>query len=149
MSTDADHPLGTTDGPTGPGGAFDLSATAVHLGLGARAIPLEGFDFSPACLEGYERRFASDGAEGRLVMQFPCRADWDVWEVHPAGDELVVVLSGRMVLHQELAGAVRSVTLGPGEAVVNPPGVWHTADVVEPGAILTITSGLGTEHRSR
>ncbi|MDY7105183.1 MAG: cupin domain-containing protein [Actinomycetota bacterium] len=130
-------------------GGFDLSTTAVHLSLGARAVPLEGFDFSPSYLEAYERRFESDGAEGRLVMQYASHADWDVWECHPAGDELVIVVSGRMVLHQELDGGVRSVPLGPGQAAVNPPGVWHTADVVEPASIITITSGRGTEHRPR
>ena len=39
--------------------------------------------------------------------------------------------------------------LGLGEYVVNPPGAWHTADVVEPGSGLFITPGRGTTHRPR
>ena len=69
--------------------------------------------------------------------------------LHPAGAEVVVLLSGRADLIQETAQGLRRVALRPGEAVVNPAGVWHTADVHEPGAILTITCGRGTEHRPR
>ena len=36
-----------------------------------------------------------------------------------------------------------------GERVLNPPGVWHTADVHEPGDALFITPGEGTEHKPR
>ena len=36
-----------------------------------------------------------------------------------------------------------------GLGVVNPAGVWHTADVHEPGDILSITPGRGTEHKPR
>jgi hypothetical protein len=39
--------------------------------------------------------------------------------------------------------------LQPGEAMVNPRGVWHTADVHEPGKGLFVTPGRGTEHRPR
>jgi hypothetical protein len=34
-------------------------------------------------------------------------------------------------------------------AVINPPGVWHTATVYEPGQALFITAGRGTETRPR
>ena len=42
-----------------------------------------------------------------------------------------------------------TVTLGPGDYAINPPGAWHTADVEEEAAALFITAGLGTEHRPR
>ena len=41
------------------------------------------------------------------------------------------------------------VVISAGEAVVNPPGVWHTADSGDGGWVLTITPGLETEHRPR
>ena len=42
------------------------------------------------------------------------------------------------------------MALGPGPgASINPPGVWHTADVHEPGEALFITPGRGTEHEPR
>lgn len=74
---------------------------------------------------------------------------WDSWEQHPDGEELVVCIEGSITLFQEVDGAVRSVALEVGDAVVNPPGVWHTADVDGPCTALFITAGLGTENRAR
>ena len=65
------------------------------------------------------------------------------------GEEVVLLLSGRVDLIQRIDGGERRVALGPGQAVVNPPGVWHTADVHEPGDALFITPGRGTEHEPR
>lgn len=130
-------------------GVFDLASTHIHLGLGARAIPLPGFEWSEEYLAGYAARFASDGDEGRLVTMGPVTASWDSWERHPAGEEVVLLLSGRVDLIQRIEGSERRVPLGPGQAVINPPGVWHTADVHEAGDALFITPGRGTEHEPR
>lgn len=130
-------------------GAFDLSTTHVHLGLGATATPLPDFEWSAEYLARYTARFAADGDEGRLVTMGPVSASWDAWERHPAGEELVVLLDGHVDLVQRVDGAERRIPLGPGDAVVNPPGVWHTADVREPGRALFITPGRGTEHEPR
>ncbi|HEV3212505.1 MAG TPA: cupin domain-containing protein [Acidimicrobiales bacterium] len=127
--------------------AFDLSTTFIHLGLGAKATPLPEFEWSASYLEGYERRFASDGVEGRLVIVSPQVETWDSWERHPAGEEVVVLLSGRVDLVQELDGQTVTTPLRPGEAIINPTGVWHRSVVHEPGSALFITPGLGTEHR--
>jgi quercetin dioxygenase-like cupin family protein len=129
------------------GEAFNLSEVFVHLGRGATATPLPDFSWSPEYMAGYNDRFASDGAEGRLVCVLPQEATWDSWERHPAGEEVVVLLSGRVDLVQEVDGAEHVVELHPGEAVINPPGVWHTARVHEPGVGLFITPGRGTEVR--
>jgi len=74
---------------------------------------------------------------------------WDVWERHPAGDELVVLLEGRVTLIQDLEGHEHGIEVQAGEGVINPCGVWHTADVHEPGTALYVTPGRGTEHRPR
>jgi quercetin dioxygenase-like cupin family protein len=128
-------------------GPFDLSSTYVHLGLGATATPLPDFEWSPSYLEDYERRFASDGVEGRLVVLSPQVETWDFWERHPAGEEVVVLLTGRCDLVQELDGTAVTTPLRPGEAIINPAGVWHRSVVHEPGTALFITPGIGTEHR--
>ena len=127
--------------------AFNLSSTFVHLGLGATATPLPDFSWSREYLDSYTERFTTDGNEGRLVCLMPQEATWDSWERHPAGEEVVILLSGRVDLIQEIDGEERVVPLGPGQAVVNPPGVWHTARVREPGQALFITPGRGTEGR--
>jgi mannose-6-phosphate isomerase-like protein (cupin superfamily) len=128
---------------------FDLTSTYAHLGLGARVEPLPDFQWTPDYLEAYTERTASDGNEGRLVVLMAQEASWDSWERHPAGDELVVLLSGRVDLVQEIDGEHHVVPLSAGMAVINPPGVWHTADVHEPGQALFITAGRGTETRPR
>jgi mannose-6-phosphate isomerase-like protein (cupin superfamily) len=127
--------------------AFDLARTYIHLGLGARATPLPDFTFTPEYLSNYEDRFASDGDDGRLVCITAQEATWDSWERHPAGEEVVILLSGRVDLVQELEDGEHVIPLQPGQATVNPTGVWHTARVHEPGAALFITPGRGTEHR--
>ena len=129
------------------GGAFNLSHTFVHLGLDAAATPLPDFAWSSEYLDAYAARFAADGDEGRLVCVLPQEATWDTWERHPAGDEVVVLLSGRVDLIQEVEGTQRVVELRAGEAMVNPRNIWHTTLVHEPGEALFITPGTGTEHR--
>ena len=130
-------------------GAIDLTTTPIHLGLGPRAMPVEGFAWDPEVLAAYSAAVAADGLEGRMVMIFPASpGSWTNWERHPAGEEVVICLSGRMTVLRELE-SVDSVELGPGDAMINPRGVWHTADVAEPGQYMTITPGAGTEHRPR
>jgi uncharacterized cupin superfamily protein len=129
--------------------AFDLASTVVHLGAGSTATPVGGADWSPEWLDGYARRFEADGDEGRMVCVFPQAETWSTWERHPAGEELVVLLSGRVDIIQEIDGEHHTVELHAGEALVNPRGVWHTANVHEPGQGLFVTPGRGTEHRPR
>ncbi len=74
-------------------------------------------------------------------------ATWDTWERHPAGEEVVVLLSGRIDVVQDLDAGEKVVPLHPGEAMINPQNVWHTARVHDPGRALFITPSRGTEHR--
>lgn len=127
---------------------FALEDFPAHLGLGATAVReprFTGMDW----YAGYGARHASDGVEGRLVSMHTFTESWSSWEVHPLGAELVVCTAGSMTLHQEIDGEVRTVTLRAGEAVINPPGVWHTADVTERCTALFVTAGAGTQNRPR
>jgi quercetin dioxygenase-like cupin family protein len=127
--------------------AFDLSSTYVHLGLGARAIPLPHFEWTAEYLARYEAEHEADGPEGRLVTINHQVETWTTWERHPAGEELVVLLSGRVDLIQQVGGADHTIRMLPGQAVINPAGVWHRSVVHEPGDALFVTPGLGTEHK--
>ena len=69
--------------------------------------------------------------------------------MHPKGAEVVLCVAGRMVLHQETPQGVTKVTLDAGQYAINPPGVWHTADIEETASAVFITAGLGTEIRPR
>ena len=131
------------------GAVFNLQTHPVHLGLGARVVPQEQFTGNLEWYERYEARTDSDGVEGRLVTMHRYTTSWESWEMHPLGEELVVCTEGTIKLLQEVDGQVRSAELNEGEAVINHPGVWHTADVDAEAAVLIITSGIGTKNRPR
>lgn len=126
-----------------------LDKFPVHLGLGATAVVLPEFTGGP-WYEAYGVAHGGDGAEGRLVTLFTFTQSWDSWEMHPAGEELVVCTAGSITLIQELPdGSTASVTLGAGGYAINPRGVWHTADTIGSATALFITAGLGTQTRAR
>ena len=101
----------------GPG-ELDLSRTFVHLGTRRHSLPDFAWSAEHVRPTGTVRRRRR---EGRLVCVIAAGATWDAWERHPAGDELVVLLSGRVDLVQEIDGAEHVVELRPGEAMINPP----------------------------
>ncbi|TPV96328.1 MAG: cupin domain-containing protein [Myxococcales bacterium FL481] len=128
--------------------ANDLSQAPVHLGRGATAIaqpPFTGAEWYAA----YGQRHADDGDEGRLIAMHTFARSWDSWEMHPRGSEVVICTQGELTLVQEIDGEHRRTTLQPGQYAINPPGVWHTADVSAPVTAIFVTAGAGTEHRAR
>lgn len=86
--------------------------------------------------------------QGRLMSAFSFSANWPSWERHPAGEELVMLLSGSAVLLLEEANGERALLLDTvGSYVLVPQGVWHTARTTQPTTLLFLTPGAGTEHR--
>ena len=67
--------------------------------------------------------------------------------MHPAGDELVYLLSGAMELVLDAPGGEQVVALGERQAIIIPPGVWHRARILRAGDALFVTRGAGTQHR--
>ena len=98
----------------------------------------------------YGARTGGDGVEGRLVSMHTFSESWDSWEMHPAGNEVVLCTAGEMTLVQEdPEGCVTRTTIRAGEYAINALGVWHTADIADVATAVFITAGLGTEHRPR
>jgi len=130
-------------------GARSLLTHPVHLdaAAGAQAQPeFTGMEWYAA----YDERTKADGANGRLVSMYSFAENWDSWEMHPAGSELVVCVSGKVTMHQQMAdGREAMVVLGPGDYAINPPGAWHTMDVHQVATVMFVTAGYGTEHRAR
>lgn len=95
-----------------------------------------------------------DFAGNTLISCHSFASDWPTWEMHPKGDEIVILLSGAadMVFAK---GAVdelddESVRLeSPGDYVIVPRGTWHTARVTESTTMIFMTPGEGTENREQ
>ena len=129
--------------------AHKLTDSFIHLGLGATSVPQPPFD-GIEWYAGYGARHGGDGAEGRLVSQHSFTGGWDTWEMHPKGSEVVICTQGAMVLTQEFPdGRRETVALEAGDYAINPPGVWHIADVESHATAIFITAGEGTEMRPR
>lgn len=133
--------------------ARSLLTHPIHLGKEATAEPQSEFPPDERAMQwyvDYGERNAADGTEGRLVSMFRFNGSWPMWEMHPAGAEVVLCTEGAMTLHREFPdGLTKTVTLGPGDYAINPPGVWHTADIAGEATGVFITAGIGTEHRPR
>jgi mannose-6-phosphate isomerase-like protein (cupin superfamily) len=73
-------------------------------------------------------------------------------ELHPDGDELLYVISGRLAVilddgDQDHVGTQRETSVEAGEAFIVPKGTWHIVDVRQPTRMLHITPGPGSAHR--
>jgi len=141
-----------------PGSGTRLETYPIHLGSAAGgqgpvAVPQPAFPRDERAMDwymDYGRRTAADGADGRLVSMYSFTESWPSWEMHPAGDEVVLCVGGNMTLHQEFPdGRSATLVIGPGEYAINPAGVWHTADIGGEASAVFITAGAGTEHRPR
>jgi len=122
--------------------AFSLASTFVNLRPNDRARTLK-----------VGRRFWStintraDLKDGRLVGVTPQTEDWPIWERHPAGEEILIMLSGEMDIVLETGRGDRRTRLRAGQSLVVPRGAWHRGLARKPGKLMFITPGAGTEHR--
>ena len=108
-----------------------------------------GVDVTATIWEDLDRKF-DHFKRHLLVARFDFEADWSSWEMHPAGDELVVLLAGRADLILDQAGQHVVTSLSePGSFVVVPKGVWHTARTSTPTSMLFVTPGQGTQNRPK
>lgn len=122
-------------------GSFDLRTVFAHLKASGAEPVKTGPDFWAGLASG-ERRYP-----GRLAMILPMTEDFPQWERHPAGEELIVMLSGVCTLILETDAGETRTRLDAGKAVLVPTGAWHRAEVVEPGEALFVTEGEGSEHK--
>jgi mannose-6-phosphate isomerase-like protein (cupin superfamily) len=120
----------------------DLAETYLHLSDGAAVSAIEvGPNFWSTL------RDRTDLQAGRLVVITHEKADWSTWEMHPAGDEVVALLSGEVDLVLQDGPSESTLSLKGRATVIVPQGVWHRAIVRKPAEMLFITRGAGTQHR--
>ncbi|HEX7080406.1 MAG TPA: cupin domain-containing protein [Gammaproteobacteria bacterium] len=88
-----------------------------------------------------------NAVHGRLLSLLSMDTTWTSWEMHPAGDEILFLVSGELTLVLDEDGNERCVELTAGKLAIVPKGVWHTARLSKPCVLLALTDGLGTQHR--
>ncbi len=101
---------------------------------------------SPQVYEDLDRDYA-DFKGHELIAIHEFKEDWPSWEVHPNGDEIVVLLSGAATFILRIDNTNREMKLSTeGETVIVPKGVWHTAKIDSVAKMLFITPGEGTQN---
>lgn len=92
----------------------------------------------------------SGDADGWLVACFRAASSQDVhsdyWEIHPAGQEIVAVLSGqaRLILRTDGQAGEETVILKAGSAGVVPRNRWHRIEIDSPAEMQSVTPRRGT-----
>jgi quercetin dioxygenase-like cupin family protein len=120
---------------------FPLRASAIHVALDGNTTVLRGGNLKPRLqqLPG-----------GLLLAAFPIAlesdAHPDMWEMHPTGDELLVMLTGALTVDYSDGVQQGSCSLAAGDAVAMPSGLWHRLRLREAGLLLTLTPLEGTQH---
>lgn len=83
----------------------------------------------------------------QLVSSHSFSEDWSMWEIHPHGDEVVILLSGRATLLLRVNGEDQALTLQTsGSYVIVPRNTWHTAKTDVQTTMLFITPGQDTKN---
>lgn len=111
-------------------------------------LTVEPIAVTPTIYEELDRRFNHFKGHSLIAMH-GFNSDWPTWEKHPAGDEIVVLLSGAATMTLRKKSGDETVRLTePGSYLVVPKDTWHTAHISEPTRMLFITPGEGTENRA-
>jgi mannose-6-phosphate isomerase-like protein (cupin superfamily) len=88
-----------------------------------------------------------DRIVGALRGRGPADVHADHWEMHPAGDELLVMLSGEVDLFMQQRPRDRRIRLREGRAFIVPRGLWHRFVVCKPFEMLFCTPARGSRHK--
>ncbi|UTV80951.1 VOC family protein [Acidithiobacillus sp. YTS05] len=125
-----------------------IDSTFVVFDANGTATPMP---VTPDFWNELNQRFG-DFSGRTLVSSFHFAEDWPTWECHPHGDEWIGLLDGDFEQHMDLPDGhdgPRQVRLNtPGEFVIVPRGVWHTAKIRAPSTALFVTPGEGTLTRT-
>jgi quercetin dioxygenase-like cupin family protein len=89
------------------------------------AIPVDGYTFGVATMS---ENSPHDG------------------EMHPDGDEILYLISGRVGVTLE-TDPVQELEMLPGDGLIVPKGVWHRVDILEPSQIVYLTPGPNGKYR--
>jgi len=123
---------------------LDLTSTFVVVQPDHSAVTVA---VTPTIFEELDAHF--DRFKGRLlVSSFTFESDWATWEIHPAGDEIVCLLSGNATMVLDRNGVEEIIHLrAAGSFAIVPRATWHTARTSVPTKMLFVTPGEGTANK--
>lgn len=80
-----------------------------------------------------------------LISSYAFDEDWSTWEIHPAGDEFVILVSGDADLVLARGQGDETIRMTePGTFVIVPRNTWHTARIRKTSIMMFVTPGEGT-----
>jgi mannose-6-phosphate isomerase-like protein (cupin superfamily) len=128
-----------------PIGPFNLASTFLRLRTDSLVDPLP---VTPDFWQKLSTGAIELASHDRLVTMISYASSWPSAEMHPNGDEIVCLLSGRTTMVLFADGGEKLVELSePGAYVVIPKGTWHTARTNVKCTMFFITAGEGTQNR--
>jgi len=91
------------------------------------------------------------GREGEIMLAgfSPRKANLVLYIGATLNDDEIMSRLGKHKRGKSPGGSTNRVELKQGEYAINPPGVWHTADIEGEATGVFITAGAGTEVRPR
>ncbi|MFK8014926.1 MAG: cupin [Gammaproteobacteria bacterium] len=123
---------------------IEKTFTVIKPDMGMEAVPV-----GPTLYPDLDKNF--DQFRGHhLVSTHVFKKDWGMWECHPAGDELVVLLTGSVTFVLREGTTDRSCALtAAGQFVIVPRGIWHTARTSTGATVMFVTPGEGTRNAAQ
>jgi mannose-6-phosphate isomerase-like protein (cupin superfamily) len=121
----------------------NLEETYLLLGKLGKVFELDG----GAKFWGRSEAELDEIGDDWLASEFEFDTDWQNWEMHPNGDEVVYIISGSADFILEGNGATKIIEIRGKGLIVIPKGIWHTAKALAPCRAMHITMGKGTLHR--
>ena len=76
----------------------------------------------------------------------PNDVHYPVWEMHPQGDEILILTSGSLSVELREAEKERTVPLPAQGALIVPAGTWHRLIVHELSVMIALTPRHNTRH---
>ncbi len=120
---------------------FELETTYLGLDGAGRVTSLPvGPDF-------WKTIGQNPASQGTLVTVHTGAGDWNHWEVHPHGDEVLIVLEGSVRMIFQRPSGEEKFDLSTGSTLIVPAGVWHRAEKQVNLRMLFMTFGKGTKHK--
>ncbi|MBI4852108.1 MAG: cupin [Acidobacteria bacterium] len=104
-------------------------------------------DVTPTVFQDLEKNFGNF-QNHLLVSCISFDKDWPTWEIHPEGDEIVYLLSGRAEILLEKENVIETLEVNkPSLYIIIPKNTWHTAKIHTPTTMIFITPGQNTQNR--